>query len=113
MESQYQNLYSHLFLFNHGANFDAAILMKKDDTMPNFTMTQALSLQNGNVALVSPPPHLGYKPNYSKVTPKGKYICCITDLKNLARKELIMEGEMEIDHELGVQVKQEGDEMEQ
>ena len=113
MESQYQNLYSHLFLFNHGSNYDASILTRKNDTMPEFTITQAISLQNGNVALISPPPHLSYKPNYSKVTPKGKYTCCITNLDDLVRKELVVEGEMELKHELGVMVKEECDKMEE
>ena len=105
MESQYQNLYSHLYLFNHGSNYDTSVLTRKNESMPEFTVTQAISLQNGNVALVSPPPHFSYKPNYSKVTPKGKYTCCITNLNDLTRKELVIEGEMEINHERGLAVK--------
>lgn len=112
MESQYQNLYSHLYLFNHGSNYDASILTKKNESMPEFTVTQALSLQNGNVAVVSPPPHLSYKPNYSKVTPKGKYTCCITNLDNMVRKELVIEGDMEVSYELGLPVIDNDDKME-
>jgi len=112
METQYQNLYAHLFLFNHGSEFDASLLTKRNEAMPELTLLQAPYLQDGNVSVVSPPPHLTYKLN-NKVTPKGRYFCCITNLNDLVKKELLAENEMEVGQGNPESVKAVNEEMEQ
>ena len=113
METQYQNLYAHLFLFNHGSEFDASLLTKRNESMPELTLLQAPYLQSGSVSVVSPPPHLTYKSNSNRVTPKGKYICCITNLNDMVKKELIAENGMEVGNEKAETAKAESEDMEQ
>ena len=75
-------------------------------------VVQAMSLQNGTAAVVSPPPQIMCKENFMKPIPKGKFICCITKLQDLSSKKMIIEGEMELKHETGAMVRQGNDENE-
>ena len=111
METQYQNLYSHLYLFNPGSNFDAAQISRKNDSMPKLNVTQAVGLQNGDYTVVSPPPHHSYITSFSKAVPKGRFICCITSLNELVKAKPTNEEKMET--EMNVPSERETDTMEQ
>ena len=112
METQYQNLYSGLYLANHGTPQDAALASVRRGPVPELKVIQAMSLQNGNCAVVSPPPRISCKDNFVKPIPKGRYICCITQLDDLACKNMVIEGEMELKHEEAAALRQGTDENE-
>ena len=112
LETQYQNLYSGLYLANHGTPQDAALSAVRSGPVPGLKVVQAMSLQNGNLAVVSPPPQIMSKDNFLKTVPKGKYICCITKLQDLSSKKMVIEGEMELSHEIPAAIKQGNDESE-
>ena len=112
LESQYQNLYSGLYLANHGTPQDAALAAVRKGPVPELKVVQAMSLQNGNAAVVSPPPQILCKDNFVKPIPKGKYICCITKLQDLSSKNMVIEGEMELKHDVTAAIRQGNDENE-
>ena len=112
METSYQNLYSGLYLTNHGTPQDAALSAVRRGPVPEFQIVQAMNLQNGNVAVVSPPPYITSKANFTTPIPKGKYLCCIKNLDQLVKKEMTIEGQGEVTHTEPAALKQGNNEFE-
>ena len=71
-----------------------------------------MNMQNGTLAVVSPPPHVTSKSNFSTPVPKGKYLCCIKNLDQMVKKRMTIEGEEEVVHKEPAVLKQGTDECE-